>query len=843
MRARLTHTGRGLAIALLVAAGHAVAHRPLGLQTVAAAELFSAAADTSSAGRSSSAADDETTFSGSDFAQATRVHAVWTPRLLQVEGVVGTAVGADPQGRPLILVLAERAGVDVPDEVDGLPVKVLVTGRFFARELSGTAPAARTLPQEQPLPIGMAAAGAAQRSAAGTIACRVVDPQGRRYALSNAHVFLPNAKAETGTEVLHLQSGDEGRVLGRVVRAAAIDPFGDNRVDAALAIIEPGTLGTATPSDGYGTPSSRTVTAAVGQRVEKYGATTGLTAGRVLGVGATVLVGASGGTVRFVDQILVQGHSSGFVKAGDAGALLVLPNDGGAPAPVGLLFAGSLGGSYALANPIDAVLAELGVAIDDGAEGRPERSARLALASRPAFPGAEGYGASASGGRAGRVIEVTNLNDSGPGSLREAVQASGPRTVVFKVSGTIRVESELLVTNPDITIAGQTAPGDGITLMLEPPRGKSFLAPLGVRTQNVVIRYLRLRRGDRGGTGDSLHIHDGSSHVVVDHCSLTWATDENLDIYSAEGGLIRDITIQNSLIAESLKTGDGSALGALLSGLKETEYWRRLSRIDLHHNVFAHNTHRNPRVITRGTRVINNIIYNWNSRAGSTEQDTVIDWIGNYFIRGPMSSGDNDRLLFHGTTSPDLSVVYPDASIYIVQNIAPSFGFRDPAQDNWPMLKDHHVFVEGKRAEIPLRMRRAEPLAAPQFPVTIVPPDDRWKKSLLSDVGAHRRLNADGTWVAALDPIDSRILADVASGTGPTLEELPASVWQAARGYMPRSTHDGYADWDHDGLPDEWEETRGFDKTDPSDGPVDADNDGWTNLEEFLNGTDPRAAD
>ena len=809
-------------------------------------------------------ANDEVKPSGAQaIARVMDVQNRWTDRLMAQKGVVGTATGVDSAGRPLVLVLTERAVVDgLPKTVDGVPVKIQVTGRLFAKQTVRTTTADNpqngegragdgsstdadraagdTGSTKRSIPIGVSTANAKQCSSGGTIACRVVDSDGKRYALSNNHVYALGNTATPGDDILYPGPGrpiEQNETIASLSKFIKIDMDGDNRVDAAIAEIRNGSLGVATPSDGYGTPSSQTVSATTLQCVQKYGGTTGLTRGQVIGVNATVHVAYSGGMARFVDQILVKGRRAGFFKSGDSGALLVSEDSN---RPVGLLFAGSLGGRFAVANPIDTVLEQLGVTIDDGSGRTPETRTANSI-YQPAFPGAEGYAATATGGRWGRVIEVTNRNDSGPGSLRAAVEASGRRIVVFKVGGTILLESGLEIGNPHITIAGQTAPGDGVTLQFAASSNEQLNSLLSVRTRNVVLRYLRLRRGESGGAGDSLTIHDGSSSVIVDHTSITWATDENLDIYSGQGGRIRDVTIQNSLIAEAFDTGNGSALGVLISGSKDPEHWRAVSRIDLHHNVMVHNTHRNPRVITRGTKIVNNIVYNWASRAGSTERDTLIDWIGNYFIRGPMSNLDNERLLFHATTSPDLSVTYPAASIYIARNIAPDFGFTSPLQDNWPMLKDHYVKQDGRRLDVPESMRRPAPLQNPPIPVAVSNPGRSWKDSLLSDVGAHRKLDASGNWADACDPIDRRILGDVAKGTGPRYDSLPSSAVGASGGYSPRAVDGGYADADVDGMPDVWENAHGFNKCDSSDGSTDADNDGWTNVEEFLNGTNPHA--
>ena len=164
-----------------------------------------------------------------------------------------------------------------------------------------------------------------------------------------------------------------------------------------------------------------------------------------------------------------------------------------------------------------------------------------------AFPGAEGFGKEATGGRGGVVLKVTNLNDSGPGSLRDALQyTSGPRTIVFEVGGTIFLNNALSVTNGNVTVAGQTAPGDGILI-----RGSMVI----IEASNVIMRYIRFRPGNAAAnTADGLSITAwGSSiveDVIIDHCSISWAEDENFDIRVASNGTVRNITIQNSIISE-----------------------------------------------------------------------------------------------------------------------------------------------------------------------------------------------------------------------------------------------------------------------------------------------------
>ena len=199
------------------------------------------------------------------------------------------------------------------------------------------------------------------------------------------------------------------------------------------------------------------------------------------------------------------------------------------------------------------------------------------IPSIPAFPGAEGYGAMTRGGRGGKVIIVTNLNDSGPGSLREACETEGPRIVVFAVSGTITLEKRLRISNPYITIAGQTAPGDGICIRRY---------PLSINTSEVIIRYIRVRLGDE--TGDDSDAISGRYHknIILDHVSASWSIDETVSIYHCE-----NVTIQWCLISESLYDA-GHVKGTHGFG----GIWGS-NRSTYHHNLLAHHTSRNPRLL------------------------------------------------------------------------------------------------------------------------------------------------------------------------------------------------------------------------------------------------------
>ena len=447
--------------------------------------------------------------------------------------------------------------------------------------------------------------------------------------------------------------------------------------------------------------------------------------------------------------------------------------------------------------------------------------------SVPAFPGAEGFGAESVGGRGGRVIEVTNLNDSGPGSLRAAIGATGPRIVVFRVAGVIRLESALRITQPFITIAGQTAPGGGITLVDE---------RIIVSTHNVIIRYLRWR----GGHNSFLimrpwnDLHD----VIVDHCSASWAEGNIIGIWFGDGNEakpdMQSITIQNCLIAEPLAVHPTG----LLAGAGWTEsvdLIEHLHHVSVHHNLFAHSGHRNPRIKAQYTEVINNVVFNWSNRVGGTDRASIVDWIGNYFRAGLMTSTANDGYLRHlSVNSSNWDIVHPTASLYVVGNVAPERGHTDADADNWWMVTEYGGPNKGET--IAETHRRHNPLDPAPIPVTIQSAYDAYG-SVISEVGANARLDSLGNWVSNRDTVDLRFLSDVQIGTGPShISEIdkPGDI-----GLIDSGTP--YDDSDHDGMADEWEQLYCFDPNDPSDGPEDADGDGYTNVEEFLNGTQPTA--
>jgi len=291
-----------------------------------------------------------------------------TSHLMAHPEVVGTATGVTDAGLPAILVFTHKEvapGV-IPENLEGVPVEVKVTGEIMAmpsKSVGGINPAGWF---PRPVPTGVSTGNIGECSA-GTISARVKDASGMVYALSNNHVYALENSASIGSSVLQPGRYDTkcsintNNIIGTLAKFNYIDfSGGPNTIDAAIALSSTTNLSNGTPTNGYGTPASTIVTAGLSMPVQKYGRTTSLTKGTVVGINSTVKVSYSSGTALFVNQIVVNGKS--FIKAGDSGSLLVT-NDN-KDSPVGLLFAGNGSGTYAWANPIGPVLLYLGISID-----------------------------------------------------------------------------------------------------------------------------------------------------------------------------------------------------------------------------------------------------------------------------------------------------------------------------------------------------------------------------------------------------------------------------------------------------------------------------------------------
>jgi hypothetical protein len=421
-----------------------------------------------------------------------------------------------------------------------------------------------------------------------------------------------------------------------------------------------------------------------------------------------------------------------------------------------------------------------------------------ALSFLPAFPGAEGFGAGSVGGRGGRLIEVTNLDDHGPGSLRAAIEAEGPRIVIFRISGTIPLESELLVKNPNITIAGQTAPGDGICI-------RNYL--LRIAADDCIGRYLRVRLGDEAGLPLSgIRIMD-CSNVIVDHCSVSWTLDEGINTWHHT----HNITIQWCLVGEALddsKIRHGHGFAASLGGIN-TSY---------HHNLLVDNAGRNPSVAGNNSNHTvnmdyrNNVLFNWKNRSADGKPDSV-NLINNYYKPGPATQ--NPALVAKIQQPADM----PLGKWFIDGNYLE--GQPQTSRDNW------NGGVTGEPNQDVAIQGRADRA----FDVALV------TTSAAVDI-LQPVLQFAGATLPRRDAVDARLVQEVRTGKPTYGDGWPHSQTDVG-GWPKLKSAEPPLDSDHDGMPDEWERKYGLNPNDPSDAQQDLNGDGYTNLEKYLNGIDP----
>ena len=442
------------------------------------------------------------------------------------------------------------------------------------------------------------------------------------------------------------------------------------------------------------------------------------------------------------------------------------------------------------------------------------------------FPGASGYGAMTTGGRGGRVIAVTNLNDSGAGSLRTALQTQGPRIVVFRVAGIIELASRININEPYLTVAGQTAPGSGITLRAAPNAGQI----LHVNTHDVILRYLRIRSGASGNPGGgqvNIQINSGAHDVIIDHCSMSWTLDENFNITrnipdtadEATWPQIYNITLQRSLMAEGLIP---HSTGVRVGGEFAKDGWRGVHHITIHHNLFVSNNARNPSVGTTGMKIINNVVYQWGSELGATTAGAVVDWIGNYWQPGNLSATDN-HLVHNAFDKNTPSNIYATPSLFMSGNVMV------PEVRDWDLYTIHYT-----ANPIPQDFRRAQPLPVAPVPVPVETAESAYI-SVLNDAAANARVDCTGNWVANLDAVDARVRASVVNQTPSTaFVTAPSEVG----GFPAINPGVACADADGDGMPDQWETAAGLDPGLKDSTGLNLDPT-YTNVEVYLNGMRP----
>ncbi|MDI9861182.1 polysaccharide lyase domain-containing protein [Flectobacillus roseus] len=457
----------------------------------------------------------------------------------------------------------------------------------------------------------------------------------------------------------------------------------------------------------------------------------------------------------------------------------------------------------------------------------------LPQADIPAFPGAEGGGAYSFGGRGGKVYVVTSLEDDGVGSLRWACEQGGARMVVFNVSGIIRLKRPLIIRAPYITIAGQTAPGDGVCVA-----GES----VWINTHDVVIRYMRFRRGETNvGRRDDSIGGNPIGNIMIDHVSASWGLDENMSMYrhmyNDSTGKIEDklptvnITIQNSIFSEALDTWN-HAFGSTLGG-ENCTFMR---------NLWADNAGRNPSIGWFGIfNFVNNVVFNWVHRSiDGGDYRAMYNIINNYFKPGPETPKNTSighRILKPESGRSKLKYL-TFGRAYVDGNIME--GNERVTKNNW----DGGVQVEdlpnaGKYTD---SIRWNKPLPMP-------------KLTILPTKTAHDYVLANaGATLPKRDAVDARVIEQVRTGKINALAnvKLPETQFKHRRlpidsykngiitdisqvGGYPEYKGTPYKDSDNDGMPDAWEIKNGLNPKDADDASKDRNKDGYTNIEEYLN--------
>lgn len=407
-----------------------------------------------------------------------------------------------------------------------------------------------------------------------------------------------------------------------------------------------------------------------------------------------------------------------------------------------------------------------------------------------AFPGAEGFGKFTTGGRGGEVMIVQNLNDNGAGSLREAIEAKGARTITFAVAGTIVLESPLRIKNGDITIAGQSAPGEGITL-----RGY----PVKINADNVIIRYLRFRMGDENKIEDDAISAIRQKNIIIDHCSFSWGTDEAASFYDNE-----NFTLQWSIISESLNNSVHSkgehGYGGIWGG----------KGASFHHNLLAHHKSRNPRF--NGARTHkepekeivdfrNNVIYNWQANSAYAGESGQYNMINNYYKPGPATEKTKRNRIVNPWK--------PYGKFYVMGNYM---------HGNEAITQNNALGVVCEDKSLPL-VDKSIPVEAIETQTAV----DAYE-AVLKTAGAS----------LSRDAVDSRIVEEVRVGNA-TYGNGIIDSQEDVGGWPELKKAKAPLDSDGDGMPDFWEEKHGLNPHDPIDNVAYSLDKAYTNIELYLN--------
>ena len=439
------------------------------------------------------------------------------------------------------------------------------------------------------------------------------------------------------------------------------------------------------------------------------------------------------------------------------------------------------------------------------------------LENRPlAFPGAEGFGKYTVGGRGGRVLIVANLNDRGPGSFREAAEAKGTRVIVFAISGTIHLETKLVIKG-DVTIAGQAAPGDGICLADQ---------PVTLGGDNMIVRYLRFRMGDKyqkggmvdGNGGDDAFGGTRRKNIIIDHCSISWSTDELFSVYAGDS-----TTLQWNLLAEPLnysyhfETGDKDyeqhGYGAIWGG-KHSSF---------HHNLIAHCNSRTPRfdgirnAPEENCDFRNNVIYNWGHNNVYAGEGGRYNIVNNYYKWGP-DTKENVKTRIANPWSKPPSIAF--GKYYVSGNYVDDASAVNA--DNWQGI----ILEKGAETDKSLAM-----LDAP-FPFVAVQTQEAAAAYtlVLTKAGASQHR----------DTLDNRIINDVKHRKGRIIDVQGGFAHgtpyeQTINAWPVLTSFPAAPDTDQDGMPDEWEKKKGLNPADATDAIKHTLDAAYTNIEIYIN--------
>jgi hypothetical protein len=460
-----------------------------------------------------------------------------------------------------------------------------------------------------------------------------------------------------------------------------------------------------------------------------------------------------------------------------------------------------------------------------------------------AFPGAQGGGAASVGGRGGQVIEVTNTNDSGSGSLRNCLSASGPRTCVFRVAGIITPQSMLRVDNPFITIACQTAPGQ---VIIGGP--KTVQDSLFITTHDVIVRYctfssdnINVSPGPDTGTMNVEIANGDNYNIMLDHITTRWAGNKLWAALSNYVGPNRLITTQWSMFYEphaSHPVGPGIGTNAGCSATSSSPCFSAGEHdIDFHHNMFANMNHRIPEDTNYSTRWTNNIVFNWGYYASAWLGAMHVDEIGNKYVAGNLNSNAQHKEIHFTTDSPPLP---GNPSIYLSGNIGPNQS--DPNGDQYAMANQITGENGNEAGPVPSSWIRSGPMANTTFPI-VADSVTNLDGVLLPTVGNSQHVDCNGNWVSHRDSADSRIVNQYKTGGSGGF--WPNGVTDAGASSVPSPTTNwtdqpvtGFSSCTeslHDGIPDQWKTSQGLSTTDPNLYKAVAPN-GYTYLENYMNG-------